>query len=236
MPWPCKKHPEVKNKRVMKKELILTKDGYHSLYVPQLNETYHSVHGSVAEALHVFIKNGLNYNTKAKLNILEIGFGTGLNTLLTLLHSDEKKIHYTGLEPYPISEEIFSKLNYRGLFETDQETFLNLHFSEWEKDIKLSDRFTLNKSENKLQEFEGKNKFDVIYFDAFAPEKQEEMWTEDVFKKCYNLLKKDGYLVTYCAKGVVKRTLKSVGFEIENLKGPPRKREMIRAHKTTFQK
>ena len=231
MPWPCKKNPEVKNKRVMKKELILTKDGSHSLYVPQLNETYHSVHGSVAESLHVFIKNGLNYNTKVKLNILEIGFGTGLNTLLTLLHSDEKQIYYTGLEPYPISEEIFSKLNFSELVDTDKEIFLNLHLSEWEKDIKLSDRFTLHKSKNKLQEFEGKNKFDVIYFDAFAPEKQEEMWTEDVFKKCYNLLKKDGYLVTYCAKGVVKRTLRSAGFIVESLEGPPRKREMIRANK-----
>lgn len=215
----------------MKKEIILTKDGSHSLYVPQLKEIYHSVHGSLAEAFHVFIKNGLNYNTKTKVNILEVGFGTGLNTLLTLLHSDEKKIHYTGLEPSPISEEIFSKLNFSELVETDKETFLNLHSSEWEKDIKISDNFTLHKSKNKLQEFESKNKFDVIYFDAFAPEKQEEMWTEDVFRKCYNLLNKYGYLVTYCSKGVVKRTLRLTGFSVESLEGPPRKREMIKANK-----
>ena len=216
--------------KFLKKQLIITKDGSHSLFVLELNETYHSKNGAITEAMHVFIRNGLHFNPKQNLNILEIGFGTGLNTLLTLENLQNKKVHYTTLEPFPIAEEIYNKLNFHTFTKSDEEIFLNLHNCEWEKEIKLSTNFSFLKTNNKLQNFNG-GKFDIIYFDAFAPEKQAEMWTKTVFEKMYCLLNENGFLVTYCAKGVVKRTLKSVGLEVETLEGPPGKREMIRANK-----
>ena len=215
----------------MKKQLIITKDGSHSLFVPRLNETYHSKNGAITEAMHVFIRNGLHFNQKQNLNILEIGFGTGLNALLTLENLGNKKVHYTTLEPYPISEKIYSKLNFHTLTNSDERTFLNLHNCDWEKEIKLSKQFRFLKSKKSSQNFIANKKFDIIYFDAFAPEKQAEMWTKTVFEKMYCLLNENGFLVTYCAKGVVKRTLKSVELEVETLEGPPGKREMIRANK-----
>ena len=127
----------------MKKELIITKDGSHSLFVPSLNETYHSIHGSISEAMHVFIKNGLMYHKKNTVDILEIGFGTGLNTLLTFKNGNHKKIHYTTLEPYPISKKIYTKLNFQDFLDYDNNKFLNMHQSQWEKDVVISDNFTL---------------------------------------------------------------------------------------------
>ena len=215
----------------MKKELIITKDGSHSLFVPDLNETYHSVHGSISEAIHVFINSGLLSHRKKNINILEMGFGTGLNTLLTLKNIKHRKIHYTSLEPYPISSEIYNKLNFHTLINSDSDTFLELHTSNWEEEVFISENFTLYKTQKKIQNFISKKKFDIIYFDAFSPEKQTEMWTTEVFEKCFDLLNKDGFLVTYCAKGIFRRTLKSVGFEVISLDGPPGKRQMTRANK-----
>jgi tRNA U34 5-methylaminomethyl-2-thiouridine-forming methyltransferase MnmC len=220
----------------MKKELIITKDGSHSLFVPDLNENYHSVHGSISEAIHVFINSGLLSHPKKKINILEIGFGTGLNTLLTLENIKNRKIHYTSLEPYPISSEIYNKLNFHTVTNSNSETFLKLHTSDWEEEVFISENFTLYKTQKKIQNFISEKKFDIIYFDAFSPEKQTEMWTTEVFEKCFDLLNKDGFLVTYCAKGIFRRTLKSVGFEVISLDGPPGKRQMTRANKSTYQK
>mgnify|MGYP001094197923 CR=1 FL=1 len=220
----------------MKKELIITKDGSHSLFVPDLNETYHSVHGSISEAIHVFINSGLLSHPKKKINILEIGFGTGLNTLLTLENIKNRKIHYTSLEPYPISSEIYNKLNFHTVTNSNAETFFKLHTSDWEEKVFISENFTLYKTQKKIQNFISEKKFDIIYFDAFSPEKQTEMWTTEVFEKCFDLLNKDGFLVTYCAKGIFRRTLKSVGFEVISLDGPPGKRQMTRANKSTSQK
>jgi len=220
----------------MKKELIITKDGSHSLFVPDLNETYHSVHGSISEAIHVFINSGLLSHPKKNINILEIGFGTGLNTLLTLENIKNRKIHYTSLEPYPISSEIYNKLNFHTVTNSNAETFFKLHTSDWEEKVFISENFTLYKTQKKIQNFISEKKFDIIYFDAFSPEKQTEMWTTEVFEKCFDLLNKDGFLVTYCAKGIFRRTLKSVGFEVISLDGPPGKRQMTRANKSTSQK
>ena len=220
----------------MKKELIITKDGSHSLFVPDLNETYHSVHGSISEAIHVFINSGLLSHPKKNINILEIGFGTGLNTLLTLENIKNRKIHYTSLEPYPISSEIYNKLNFHTVTNSNSETFLKLHTSDWEEEVFISENFTLYKTQKKIQNFISEKKFDIIYFDAFSPEKQTEMWTTVVFEKCFDLLNKDGFLITYCAKGIFRRTLKSVGFEVISLDGPPGKRQMTRANKSTYQK
>ena len=164
----------------MKKELIITKDGSHSLFVPDLNETYHSVHGSISEAIHVFINNGLLSHPKKNINILEIGFGTGLNTLLTLENIKNRKVHYTSLDPYPISSEIYNKLNFHSLINSDSDNFLELHTSDWEEEVFISENFTLYKTQKKIQNFISKKKFDVIYFDAFSPEKQTEMWTTEM--------------------------------------------------------
>jgi len=217
----------------LKKQLIITSDGSHSFFVPELNETYHSKLGAITEAKHVFIKNGLMAANKKKVNILEVGFGTGLNALLTLQKTKQQNLNifYNSLEPHPLEKQEYIKLNFAVLLNCPQEDFINLHKSGWGKEIKLSENFTLYKTEESVRNFETEKKFDIIYFDAFAPEKQTEMWTKTVFEKMYFLLKENGFLVTYCAKGVVKRTLKSVGLEVETLEGPPGKREMIRANK-----
>ncbi len=215
----------------MKKELIITKDGSHSLFIPDLNETYHSKHGAITESMHVFIKNGIQFHSKNNLNILEVGFGTGLNTLLTLENLNNKDVHYTTLEPHPITESIYTNLNYYSFTKSDKNTFLRIHTSDWEKEIKLSESFTLCKSKQSLQDFISKKKYDIIYFDAFAPEKQVEIWKKEVLEKCCHLLNDNGILITYCAKGIVRRNLKSVGFKVEKLAGPTGKREITRAKK-----
>ncbi|MBC8267065.1 MAG: tRNA (5-methylaminomethyl-2-thiouridine)(34)-methyltransferase MnmD [Flavobacteriales bacterium] len=217
----------------MQKELITTSDGSHSFFVPSLNETYHSKHGAIAEAKHVFIENGLMATNKNKVNILEVGFGTGLNTLLTLQKAKEQKLEvfYNCLEPYPLKKEEYSKLNFTNFLDCPKENLMALHNGIWEKEIQLQANFTLLKNKVAVQIFTTNKKIDIIYFDAFAPEKQPEMWRKSVFKKMYNYLKDDGFLVTYCAKGVVKRTMKAVGFEIIVLDGPPGKRQMTRANK-----
>ncbi len=217
-------------------EIIFTKDGSHTLKNSELNETYHSIHGAVQESRHVFIKHGLDFKMEEgikEIAILEIGFGTGLNAWLSAQHGTPLAgtIFYTTLEPFPLDHSIWSKLNYAG--ETgDQYLFNAIHTAEWNQQISLTPGFTLNKIKQTIQTAAlPKAHYDIIYFDAFAPEKQPEMWKPSIFDKVVNALKPGGILVTYCAKGQVKRDLKSVGFRIETLQGPPGKREMIRATK-----
>lgn len=216
----------------MKKKIIFTKDGSHSIFLKEINETYHSIHGSILESNHVFIQNGLKNNLKKHLKILEIGFGTGLNALLTLINADKKNIKYTSLEPFPLDEDICKKLNFHELLDINRDIFLQLHYCNWETDIQISDNFTLHKTKSTLENYKCNEQNDIIFFDAFAPEKQSEMWKKSVLQKCFRLINLEGYLVTYCAKGIVKRTLKEVGFDVETLSGPPGKREMIRAKKS----
>lgn len=228
----------------MKRTLITTADGSHSLYVKDLDEHYHSIHGAIQEALHVFIKSGLQYmhnKNYQEINILEIGFGTGLNALLTCLEAEKLniKINYTGLEAFPLEDNLLKELNYAewiaNLFHHEKtnvkKIFEQLHSSEWQKDVTISEHFKLNKINNTLQDVQLTRAFDLIYFDAFGPRVQPDMWEDELFSKIYSATTTNGCLVTYCAKGEVKRSLKRIGFKVETLPGPPRKREMVRGIK-----
>ena len=223
-----------------KVELITTSDGSHSLLNSELNETYHSVHGAIQESIHVFIKNGLEYfekkNHPTSIRILEVGFGTGLNALLTLHQSltGTATILYESLEAFPIDQETASLLNYpKALSFTDSEKyFAHLHQSVWDHEVEISSNFLLSKRHVKLQDVElGMEKFDIIYFDAFAPNKQAELWELAILGKVQQSMKSGAVFVTYCAKGQLKRDLKSLGLLVETLPGPPGKKEMVRAVK-----
>lgn len=222
----------------MSNKLVITNDGSHSIFNPEVNETYHSKHGAIVEAEYVFIKNGLLAENKKQFSILEVGFGTGLNALLTAQKAKQKKIdiNYHGIELYPIPKESYIQLNFTELIGEEKTELLQLHECNWKEEHVINKFFKLTKNKIALENYTSKTKFDIIYFDAFSPEKQAELWTAEVFQNMYDLLKEDGFLVTYCAKGVVKRTMKAVGFEIVVLDGPPGKRQMTRANKTTSQK
>ncbi len=221
-------------------QLITTGDGSHSLLNTDLNETYHSTHGAVQESLHVFINNGLEFfiehNKPLHIRILEVGFGTGLNAWLTLqLIQDSKiKIHYVSLEAFPISRDIASQLNYPTeiKFPQSKELFMALHEAAWNEPVSIPSNFIIEKRKTTLQEMDfHQNEFDLVYFDAFAPNKQPEMWEVSVLRKVERAIKPAGMFVTYCAKGQLKRDLRSLGLQVESLPGPPGKREMVRATK-----
>jgi tRNA U34 5-methylaminomethyl-2-thiouridine-forming methyltransferase MnmC len=215
-------------------EKIMTNDGCHSLYVPELDEHYHSTHGAFNEAMHVFINHGL-LATTGDVAILEVGFGTGLNAWLSCLTSANEKRHvaYTSLETFPLGEEITKELNYPSFSEEPKATewFHKIHQCEWEEPQAIHEYFSLKKLNRQVQEVGFKSQFDIIFFDAFGPRKQPEMWTDEVFGKMYKSLKPGGFLVTYCAQGQVKRTMKAAGFLVEPLPGPPGKREMTKGLK-----
>ena len=213
-------------------KLIDTKDGSKSLFFPELNETYHSKFGAKTESEHVFLQSGYRYLSQNDLSILEIGLGTGLNVFLTYLHhlNDKKRIYYEALEKYPLSMEITAALNYAETQE-EKEIFDKIHHLEWNLPKQIGEGFVLHKNEVDLLAYQTDKKFDLIYFDAFAPDKQPDMWTEQIFSKLYDMMNKQGVLVTYSAKGSVRRTMQSVGFEVERIQGPPGKREMLRARK-----
>lgn len=217
-----------------KLELIVTKDGSHSLYNSELQETYHSVGGAIEESKYIYINEGLKI-VSSKLNsikILEVGLGTGLNAILTLKEAEDSKlnIYYATLEPYPLTNEITGNLNYPDLLpEYLKENFLKLHSSSWEKNIQLTPHFHFTKKQTRLEEFETDEKFDLVYFDAFAPSKQADIWNINNLKKVRSMMNQGGTLVTYCSRGQFKRDLKEVGFTVESLPGPLGKREMTRA-------
>lgn len=225
----------------MKREIIITSDGSTTIHLPDWDEQYHSKHGAIQEAKHVFIKHGLNHfchsdefaeHSRSEVSILEIGFGTGLNCFITFLETD-KSINYVGVEAYPVSEEEIKKLNYVAELnaEKHQTIFDAIHSISWEEKHQILKDFSLTKRKQFFSEIEDKNSFDIIYFDAFGARVQPELWTEAIFKKMYNALKLNGILVTYSAKGSVRRALQSVGFTVERLEGPPGKREMLRGIK-----
>lgn len=221
----------------MEKQLVVTEDGSHSIYIPELDEHYHSVHGAVQESKHVFINAGLRSVCLgiSKVEVLEIGMGTGLNAFLTYLesHSFPAEISYTTLEPFPVAKEIVKQLNYPELLgaEKQKDVFNKMHRMPFDTAETFSPKFTFMKRQQKVQDAGLLQKYHLIYFDAFAPSAQPELWTEDVFRRLFDCLVAGGALVTYCAKGEVKRTMKNIGFEVETLPGPPGKREMVRAAK-----
>lgn len=218
---------------------VITKDGSHTISVPDMNVTYHSVHGAIQESEHVFIKAGILdsgiFDYTGVHQVLEIGFGTGLNALLTLIEADKHKnrIYYTAIEPFPLDEAIIKQLNYCEQLNLPhyQRLFEKMHQCDWEEMYEITEHFRLTKHKTSLQEFSIVKSFSIIYYDAFAPNAQPELWTEKIFEKLYSLLLPEGILVTYCSKGAVQRAMKAAGFTIEKIPGPPGKREMIRAVK-----
>lgn len=214
----------------MKRVIERTADGSATLFVPELNEHYHSVKGAQTESQHIFIDMGLHASTVENPYILEIGFGTGLNALLTLEAAGKthKQVHYTGIELYPLPWEMVKELGY-----SDSPLFERLHAAPWEEDAIITPHFTLRKLQADFTALSlDKHLFDLIYFDAFAPEKQPEMWSQELFDHLYVMMNNGGILTTYCAKGVIRRMLQTAGFTVERLEGPPGgKREILRGRK-----
>ncbi len=229
----------------MKREIFITSDGSTSIHLPDWNEQYHSKHGAIQEAYHVFIKAGFEKfldtisqkkeSTQTNLSVLEVGFGTGLNAFITFLEADKKnlKIDYVGVEAYPVAANEVEKLNYVAELkaENNQLVFNEMHTTSWDEKHTISDDFLLTKRKQFFADINDENAFDLIYFDAFGATNQPELWTEEIFQKMFTALKVGGVLTTYAAKGSVRRAMQSVGFTVERLAGPPGKREMLRAVK-----
>ncbi len=208
------------------RELLQTADGSFTLFIPEVEETYHSTHGAVQESMHVFIENGMKACDKEMIRVLEVGLGTGLNAMLTLQHAT-KKIDYCALEPYPLSKEILNELVTSGSDQFEMK-FHASNVGEW---ISIQENFSFVRMEIGLEEFSSEEKFDVIYYDAFGPRVEPGLWTLERMQQCFDLLNEGGVFVTYSAKGEVRRNLQAAGFIVERLAGPPGKREMLRGKK-----
>ena len=219
----------------MKREIIITSDGSTTIQLPDWNEQYHSKHGAIQEAYHVFLDTGFFKIDLQEIAILEIGFGTGLNAFITFLEAKKlhKKVNYVGVEAYPVSAEEIQELNYVSELKAleFQSIFDEMHHASWEKEHSVSEDFQLLKRKQFFQDIQDIAAFDLIYFDAFGAQNQPELWNEEIFLKRYKAIKKQGVLVTYSAKGSVRRAMQAVGFSVERLPGPPGKREMLRATK-----
>ncbi len=219
------------------RQIITTKDGSKTIYFPDIDENYHSQHGALQESNHVFVKNGLeNFQNQAEITVFEVGFGTGLNACLAFEFAVQykKTIHYDTIEAFPIALDEVTALDYASLFSNERTKALTveLHTITWNEKTTFDTVFNFTKLQQELKDITLQNNhYDCIFFDAFAPNIQPELWTIDVFEKLFNALKPNGLLVTYCAKGQVKRNLKSVGFTVECVAGPPGKREMTLAWK-----
>jgi tRNA U34 5-methylaminomethyl-2-thiouridine-forming methyltransferase MnmC len=223
----------------MKRKIITTADGSNSIFSEEVHQSYHSHFGALQESMHIFIEAGLCSETLSLLetiSVLEIGFGTGLNALLTCMEATElqKKIYYETIELFPLTMQEIEQLNYASLlpYPFVKESFSALHNAEWNTVEQISENFTLHKRHiSAINATYLPNNFDLVYFDAFSPEAQPELWTKEVFKTIYDSMKKEGILLSYCTKGSVKRTFTGIGFQIEKLPGPKGKREIIRVRK-----
>jgi tRNA U34 5-methylaminomethyl-2-thiouridine-forming methyltransferase MnmC len=221
-----------------KKRFLFTEDGSHTIFLPDLDETYHSTHGAIQESEYVFIRNGLEYAVDRQLEtvrIFEVGLGTGLNALLSFLYAKKHKIsiEYQTIEAFPLNADEIAKLNYPEMIanESAKDGFRLIHTDVWDQWMDITGFFRFKKIRGKIQECAIENAFDVCYFDAFAPSKQPEMWELPVLGKIAGCLNEHGVFVTYCAKGQLKRDLRALGFEVETLPGPPGKWEMVRGIK-----
>lgn len=233
----------------MKRKIITTADGSKTIQIEDWNEQYHSKHGAIQEAKHVFIKHGFyfilhsqrslchserNEESQQKIAILEIGFGTGLNAFITCFEAQKSniKVDYVGVEAYPVAKQEIEQLNYTELISVENENdFKKMHEVSWGNEYEISKNFTLVKRQQFFSDISDTNAFNLIYFDAFGARVQPQLWTETIFKIMYRALKPKGVLVTYSAKGSVRRAMQAVGFTVERLDGPPGKREMLRATK-----
>ncbi|HKK80488.1 MAG TPA: tRNA (5-methylaminomethyl-2-thiouridine)(34)-methyltransferase MnmD [Phaeodactylibacter sp.] len=215
--------------------IFTTQDGSHSIQSDRYGVSYHSKYGAIQESRHVFLSAGLfpKLIGQEEARVLEIGLGTGLNALLTRLEADQRQqaIHYTALEAFPITLQQARQLNYPQILGVEQDTFLELHACEWAWEQTLSNHFQFTKLQQRFENLDFDAVFDVVYFDAFAPTAQPELWEPVVLEKVVRAMAPGGIFVTYCAKGAVKRALKTLGLEVEALQGPPGKREMTRARK-----
>lgn len=229
----CNLNEMEKNNQPYKRELQQTADGSSTLFIPSMNEHYHSVNGAVQESIHVFITAGMRQLSLPKIEVIEIGFGTGLNAFLTLLEAEKENITvtYHTFELYPLSKEITDQLNYGQICPEYANDFSLLHSAPWNEEVGINDHFILHKIEGDANQLPMPQAVDLIYFDAFAPDKQPEMWNQDLFDRLYGALNPGGILTTYCAKGAVRRSLQASGFQMERIPGPPGKREMLRGRK-----
>jgi tRNA U34 5-methylaminomethyl-2-thiouridine-forming methyltransferase MnmC len=224
----------------MQRNLIVTKDGSHSVAIPEWEVSYHSVYGAIQESSHVFIESGLKYwfeqhSSASRCVIFEMGFGTGLNALLSILQAKrlQRKIMYETVEAFPLEQSITQQLNYCEALQQPfwQPVFESLHSGEWNNIQHITNFFSFKKVKSLLANYSPGEPIDIIFYDAFAPRAQPELWTKEVFERMLNMLSPDGFLVTYCSKGDVRRVLQAAGFNVERIQGPPGKREMIRAAK-----
>ena len=220
----------------MTKQILLTEDGSYTVAIPEMNVTYHSVRGALQESVHIYIVSGFQYAlpniTNDPISVFEMGFGTGLNALLTLQEAIKlkRKVYYHAVELYPLTMEEATALHQDEQLGTDNLS-IQLHEAAWEEDVAINEYFTLRKTKTSLLDLSLNNQFDVIYFDAFAPTDQPELWTEAVFANLYNHLNTHGVLVTYSSKGSVRRAMKAAGFTVEKIPGPIGKAEIVRATK-----
>lgn len=223
----------------MDKNILKTLDGSHTIYSQKFDSTYHSINGAIQESNHVFIKHGLKYLCQdfinKKIRILEYGFGTGLNAMLSLKFANSSmiKLNYFGLEAYPVELQNAKELNYTEIIDLgeSEKEFLKMHSIESDIKVDLSEFFTFSRLQIKFEEFEIIDKFDIVFYDVFSPDVQGFLWERPFLDSVYEKLDNKGILITYGAKGSFKRALKSIGFEVQNPPGPPGKREITRAIK-----
>ncbi|HNS18249.1 MAG TPA: tRNA (5-methylaminomethyl-2-thiouridine)(34)-methyltransferase MnmD [Bacteroidales bacterium] len=217
--------------------VVQTADGSSTLFVPALREHYHSIHGAVGESLHIFIQCGLRElpSSAGTLRIFEMGFGTGLNALLTYFHTlgSARQVDYTGLDALPLKDDLYGQLNYAECldFKDAEEVFSRICFAPWEQKIAVGSHFFLTKHRARIEDYLPDGSFDLVYFDAFSPVAQPECWTQEIFSRLFQHMNPGGILVTYSSKGSVRRSLKQAGFTVEKLPGPPGKREILRGRK-----